>query len=258
MTEQPTFTDKFRAALVLAATLGTIAFNWLAAVGRIGGVTPDEVSAKFPTPITPAGYAFSIWSLIYVGLLVFSVYQLLPKNIARFRGVRSLFILSCALNCGWIFMWHSQQIAICLALIVLLAVCLLFINLQLRSTSPDRDYWPARAPFQIYFGWVTAASLVNLFVLLVYLELELSAESSTALSVALILIAAFLGVIVRWRFAAHLYPLAIAWALTAIAVKQSGHTLIVVACAIGVIACLIATLSFVVNLPSSSTRSPDA
>ena len=72
MTEQPTFTDKFRAALVLAATLGTIAFNWLAAVGRIGGVTPDEVSAKFPTPITPAGYAFSIWSLIYVGLLVFS------------------------------------------------------------------------------------------------------------------------------------------------------------------------------------------
>jgi hypothetical protein len=61
-------------------------------------------------------------------------------------------------------------------------------------------------------------------------------------------------VIIRLKLANYFYPLAIAWALTAIAVKQSGKTLIVAAAAVGVIACLIAALSFVMNMPSSEKR----
>ena len=64
MTDHASLNDKFRSYLVPLATLGTIAFNWLAAVGRVNGVSPDVISDKYPTPITPAGYAFSIWSLI--------------------------------------------------------------------------------------------------------------------------------------------------------------------------------------------------
>src|SRR5688572_30707091 len=149
MTDNPSGADRFRSYLVPLATLGTIAFNWLAAAGRVNGVTPSEISDKYPTPITPAGYAFSIWSLIYVGLIAFSIYQLLPKNAARFRNVRSLYILTCALNCGWIYMWHSDQIAICLVLIFLLAVCLFLINLSLRNTDGMGEYWFAKAPFGI-------------------------------------------------------------------------------------------------------------
>lgn len=254
MTDSAINTDKFRAILVLAATIGMIAFNWLAAIGRIGGVTPEQISTKYPTPVTPAAWVFTIWAVIYLGMLVFSIYQLLPANLARFRGIRSFYILSCALNCGWIFMWLSDQIAISLVLIALLAGSLLLINLNLRSSDSPADYWAAKAPFQIYFGWVTAASLVSIYVLLVHLQIEHSASASTIIAVALILLAAALGVLVRVTLSAHLYPIAIAWALTAIAVRQSGQTAIVAACAIGVVACLIATLSFVVNLPSSADR----
>jgi hypothetical protein len=70
----------------------------------------------------------------------------------------------------------------------------------------------------------------------------------------LILVAAALGVLIRIRLTNYFYPLAVAWALTAIAVKQSGQTAVVVACAMGVIACLIATLSFVMSLNSSESR----
>lgn len=251
MTEPSTGTDRFRAYLVPLATLGTIAFNWLAAMGRVNGVTPAEISDKYPTPITPAGYAFSIWSLIYVGLIAFSIYQLLPANVAKFRSVRSLFILTCALNCGWIYFWHSDQIAICLVLIFLLAVCLFLINLNLRETEGPGEYWFVKAPFSIYFGWVTAATLVNFAILLVHWNVARSAAGFMWVGIGLILFAAALGVIIRIRLVNYLYPLAIAWALTAIGVKQSGQTLIVVATAIGTIACLIATLSFVVNLPST-------
>lgn len=251
MTEQASRVDTFRAILVVAATLGVIAFNYLAATGRLNGIDTAAISAKYPTPITPAGYAFTIWSLIYTGLLAFSIWQLLPANRARFANIRSFYILSCALNCGWLYMWHSDQIAICSLLLFLLAVSLFFVNLYLKRSEGLGDYWLAKAPFSIYFGWVTAATLVNFAILLVYWRVEFSSNGWVVLSVALILLAAGLGVILRIRLSNYLYPLAIAWALAAIGVKQSGNTAVVVATAVGVIACLIACLSFVVNLPST-------
>lgn len=251
MTEPGSGTDRFRAYLVPLATLGTIAFNWLATVGRVNGVSPSDISYKYPTPVTPADYAFSIWSLIYVGMIAFSIYQLLPAKAARFRNIRSLYITTCALNCGWIYMWLSDQIAVSLVLILLLAACLLLINLNLRETNGSSEYWFAKAPFGMYFGWVTAATLVNFAVLLVHWNVSISATAWTWIGVGLILFAALLGVILRIRLVNYLYPLAIAWALAGIGVKQSGQTLIVVATAVGTIACLIATLSFVVGLPST-------
>ena len=88
MAIQPARSDRFRSYLVLAATAGTIIFNWLAAVGRVGGVTPKEISDNYPTVVTPSGYAFTIWSLIYAGLVAFSIYQLLPRNVTRYRTLR--------------------------------------------------------------------------------------------------------------------------------------------------------------------------
>lgn len=248
-------TERIRSFLVLAATIGTIAFNWLAAVGRVNGVTPEVISDMYTTAITPAGYAFAIWSLIYTGLIAFSIYQLLPANVERFKNVRSLYIMSCALNCAWIFFWHSNQIVICLAIITALCLTLFFINYQLRQPDTVAENWLAKAPFGIYFGWVTAATLVNFAVMLVYLKLQMSETSNTFLAVGLILFAAALGVYMRARYQNYFYPLAIAWALTAIGVKQSGHTLVVVATAVGTIACLIASLSVVVSLPSTDSRS---
>ncbi|MDI1240771.1 MAG: tryptophan-rich sensory protein [bacterium] len=251
MTDKASGADRLRSYLVPLATVGTIAFNWLAAIGRVNGVSPSDISDKYATPVTPAGYAFSIWSLIYLGMIAFSIYQLLPANAARFRSIRSLYILTSALNCGWIYFWHHDQIAICLALIFSLAVSLFLINLNLRKTDGMGEYWFAKAPFGIYFGWVTAATLVNFAVLLVHWDISISASVWTWIAVGLIFFAAALGVIIRVRLLNYLYPLAIAWALTAIGVKQSGQTLIVAAAAFGTIACLIATLSFVVGLPST-------
>jgi translocator protein len=249
MTETGTATDKLRAVLVLAATIGTIVFNWLAATGYVNSVTPQMISEKYPTNITPAGYAFAIWSLIYLGMVAFSIYQMLGANVARFRGIRSLYIMSCALNCAWIYFWHQDQIAICLAIILSLLAVLFFINVKLKNFDSIADSAIVKAPFGIYFGWVTAASLVNFAVLLVSLKIDLG--PSSVVGVILILFAAAMGVLIRVRLTNYFYPLAIAWALTAIAVKQSGQTWIVSAAAVGVIACLIASLSFVMNLNSS-------
>lgn len=253
MTDNSTGLDRTRGFLVIAATIGTLFFNWMAATGRVNGVTPEYISDLYPTPVTPAGYAFTIWSLIYLGSVAYSIYQMLPSAAESARKIRSFYILACALNCGWIYMWHSNQIAICLVLIVLLWVCLFLINIRLKTTKGMAEYWLIKAPFGLYFGWITAASLVNLAVLLVALPAGLSESAFNWTGVGLILFAGFLGVLISLRLKNYLYPLAIAWAATAIGVKQSTNTPIVFAAAFATIACLIATLSFVIYLPSTTT-----
>jgi hypothetical protein len=254
MANDVTGTDRIRSILVLAATIGVIVFNWLAATGRLGSDTA-AISNQYPTLITPAGWAFSIWSLIYLGLIAFSIYQMLAANLGRFRAVRSLYISSCALNCAWLYFWHREQIIICLVVIAALCATLAVICYHLRDPESLSDTWAAKAPFGLYFGWVTAATLVNFTIMLKFLKVDLPHSAETLLAAALVLLAAALAILVRWKLTNYFYPIAVAWALTAIAVKQSGQTLIVVAAAIGVIACLIASLSFVMNLNSSESRS---
>jgi hypothetical protein len=246
-------TDRIRSILVLAATVGVIIFNWLAATGRLGSDT-GAISDKYPTLVTPAGYAFSIWSLIYLGLIAFTIYQMLPANLSRFRPVRSLYIASCALNCAWLYFWHREQMALCFVVIFALWVTLGMICYKLRDPESLRDTWLAKAPFGLYFGWVTVAMFVNLAIMLKFLNVALPPSAETALAVVLVLVAAAFAVLVRLKLTNYFYPLAVAWALTAIAVEQSGHTAIVAVAAFGVIACLIASLSFVMNLRSSETR----
>lgn len=250
----PDKSQRLKQILVIIATVGLIAFNYLAAQGYIGGVTPAFVSDKYPSLITPAGYAFAIWSLIYLGLTAFSIYQILPSNAERFHNLRSAYILSCAANCAWIYFWHQEAIVVCVGIIFLLLGTLAFINVRLRNTAATGEFWLAKFPFGLYFGWVTAASILNATIALIYLKIQIADSVAVIAGAALLLTATVLGVIVRFKLNNPFYPLAIAWALTAIAVKQSGQTLIVATAAVGVIILLIAAISYVINLNSQTNE----
>lgn len=242
----------FRALMAVLATVGVIAYNWMAAQGYVNNTTPAMISDKYPTFVTPAGYAFMIWSLIYVGMIAFSIYQALPKNIERYRGIRTPYIFSCVLNCAWIYFWHHGQVLICLFIILALLASLLLINIKIRNTETNAQFWLTKAPFGLYFGWVTVASMVNFVIALKYMNVTMSDSTQIIMGSILILVAAFLAVIVRLQLANYIYPLAIAWAVTAIAVKQSVTTLIVVAAAGACIVSLFAALSFVLTEKSSA------
>ncbi len=239
--------DRMRSILVMVATIATIAYNGMAAAGYVNEVSPAVISERYPTILTPAGYAFSIWTLIYVGMVAFSIYQLLPRNLVRFRPIRSLYIGSCVLNCGWIYFWHHEQIVVCMLLILALLATLI---LMIRQFSQDTESGIAlftKIPFGIYAGWVTAATLVNFVVLLTYMGASFGIRTWSAIGVGLILLATGVAGLVRWRLTNYIFPMSIAWAATAIAVKQSGNTVIVVSAAVCVIVCLILTLSFVMD-----------
>lgn len=244
--------EKLKQFLVPLATLGVIAFNWLAAKGYVNNVTPEIISDRYPTFITPAGYAFAIWSLIYLGLIVFSVYQALPSQTAnpRFLKIRSIYILNCAANCFWIYLWHHDAVALSLSLMLVLLATLAYINKVLQSAG-GAESWLARVPFGIYFGWVTVATILNATIALVALGIDLSRSATNVAAAFLLIFAALLGVVIRLKMKSAAYALTVAWALTAIAVKQSGATVIVAGCAAGVIALLIAAIYPITQIKNS-------
>lgn len=242
MNGKPNRTEKIRQILVVLATAGVIIVNYLSGTGYINNATVGDVADKYPTLVTPAGYAFSIWGLIYLGMILFSVYQALPSQSANphFLRARTIYIASCAANCAWIYFWLHERILIATAVIFILLAALAFINLNLKGANSNAETWLVRVPFGIYFGWVTVASILNAAIALVFAGVEASNTTATVWACALIAVAAILGVLIRVKLGIGVYAVTVAWALTAIAVKQSGRTLIVTFCAFGVIALLIA------------------
>ena len=54
----------------VVATLFMLAANFLAIYLPLAGVTTEQLSDKLSTLITPAGFTFAIWSVIYILMLV--------------------------------------------------------------------------------------------------------------------------------------------------------------------------------------------
>ncbi len=185
--------------LVIVATVGVIAFNYLAATGYLGGVMPSFISDKYPTRVTPAGFAFAIWSLIYCGLLAFSIYQALPSKIERFRRWRSVYILNCAANCAWLYCWHHEMIVICVAVILVMLGTLAVINSDLKKTDSLAEFWFVKFPFGLYFGWVTAATILNSTIAMIYLNVQMFDSIAVIVGAGLLLTAVALGVIIRFK-----------------------------------------------------------
>ena len=242
--------------LVIVATLGVIVINYFAAQGYINNVTPAVISDKYPTFITPAGYAFAIWSLIYLGLIAFSIYQALPSQTEnpRFKNIRSLYIANCAANCLWIYLWHYDQILSALGVMFVILGTLALINVNLRNAETFAETWLARIPFSLYFGWITVATILNFTIALVSLGVNTNEATAILFSSILIIVAVVLGILMRFKLGIFAYPLAIAWALTAIAVKQSGKTSIVVCAAFGVIVLLVVALTTFLNLGNQNNE----
>lgn len=229
--------EKIKQFLVIAATIGVILINYLAGTGRINNTTPGEISDRYQTVLTPAGYAFSIWSLIYLGLIAFSVYQMLPSQTEnkRFLRIRTLYIANCAANCAWIYLWHYDFIAVSILAMLFILTTLILINLNLQKVGQTAEIWTTKVPFNIYFGWITVATILNASIVLVYLGVQTSALISIILSCFLIAVAVILGIIIRRNFDFPAYALAITWALIAIAVKQYAETAILIVAISGAI-----------------------
>lgn len=135
-----------------------VAVNVLANTLPLGDFNTGQISAMYPTLITPPGWTFAIWGLIYAALFVVIIRQLLDERYSRILSVGPWFILSCLANIGWIFSWHFRSMLPATVTILLLLLSLY----QIYKRTRRADLF-TKITFSIYYAWITAASLIMIF-----------------------------------------------------------------------------------------------
>ena len=218
--------DTLRQVINLLAVVATIVVNGLANALQLNGHLTGEISDLFKVYFVPAGYVFSIWGLIYVGLIAFAVYQMLPsqRENPRLRRIGYLFSLSCLANVIWLFLWHYELFICTIAIMIALLGLLIAIYLRLeigRAQVAMKEKWLVDLPFSIYLGWITVATIANASDVLDYLKW--SGWGIRPEVWAVIMLIAGLGIasvmgLTRGDIA---YQLVIVWAFAGIAVKQT-------------------------------------
>ena len=155
-------------ATVALTIVGTIVMNALANIVPFFGRGTGEVSGLYPTLVTPAGYVFAIWGLIYLGLLAYSVGQFsghlaedpLPDHLAW------PLIISSIANVVWLLLWHSLAIywSVPLMLVLLLSLITAYLIARTgRAPKPTAlERWTVRAPLGLYLGWISVATIANI------------------------------------------------------------------------------------------------
>ncbi len=216
----------------VAAFVITLLVNGLASTALLNGKSTGSISDKYDTLITPAGYVFSIWSVIYILLFVFVAFQAMPsqKDKPFQKQISALFLLSCIFNIVWIFLWQYEYITLSVPLMFALLASLIAIYLRLnvgKANVPIREKLTVHLPFSVYLGWITIASIADVAAALVSVNWDgfgISYETWAILVIAVALIIALMVTFTRRDVG---YDLVIIWALVGIAVKQSAHQNIV-------------------------------
>jgi len=235
-------------SLNILAFAVTVVVNGLASSLALNGRTTAEVSDLYFTLVTPTGYVFAIWGVIYALLFVFVVFQALPSQREKpfLTQIGVLFILSSFLNVVWLFLWHYNQIVLSVVLMFALLATLIAVYLRLgigKSSVSLKERVFVRLPFSIYLGWITVASIANVASALVAVKWDGFGLANDVWAVIVIAVALLitLGVIATRKDVA--YSLVIVWALVGIAVNQSGYQNIVLAATVSVVSIVVALVA---------------
>jgi hypothetical protein len=222
-----------QAWLTLLAILGTFAVNVWSNLSPINGQNIGEISNTLfaEVQILPASYAFAIWGVIYLGLMAFGIYQLLPsqQNHQGIRQARPLLVVACVAQAIWVvlFLYRQFWLSVLAMLAILLPLILLYLRLRIAFQPVSRaEKWLVQVPFSIYLGWISVATIVNVASALYSQNWNGGGISAEVWTVIMMLVAAIVGALITLRRQDAAYPLVIVWALIAIAVRQAGTPLI--------------------------------
>jgi benzodiazapine receptor len=229
--------DIVRQTAVVLSTIAVIVVNGLANALPLNGQGTGEISDRFQVYFVPAGYVFAIWGLIYLGLIAYSLYQALPgqRGNARLQRTGWLYVLSCAANIAWLFLWHYEVFALTIVAMVGLLLALIAIYLILgveRAQVSRAETWLVRVPFSIYLGWITVATIANATSLLDFLKWGGWGIAPEWWAVVMLVAATAIASLVSLTRRDVAYVLVIVWALVGIAVKQSATPLVSITAAL--------------------------
>lgn len=225
-------------ALILA--LATLAFAVAPLITPpFTGYEPGQFPVEIARPaVQPAGYAFAIWSLIYLWLILHAGFGLWQRaSDPAWARVRAPLTLAVVLGTVWLAIAKANPpLATAVIWVMALAALAAFL---LAPTGRDR--WLLSAPTAIFAGWLTAAAAVSTGVVIA----GHGVLSNTASALAMLGLVLVLALVVQFRKAAMpVYGLTVVWALVGVVVANRADNLPVAGAAAGGAVIMLAALAW--------------
>ena len=219
---------KFHNFFALISYLFMLAANALALFLPLKSKTTAEISDSRPNLFAPAGQSFYIWALIYFLLLLYTLYQLgvlrgknEADNSRLLAKVNTFFAISSLANATWLFFWHYEKFIYSLIPMLVILLCLIVLGLILRKGAATRkEKLLVRAPFSIYFGWITIAAIANVTTALVDIQWNALGLLPVFWAVVIILFGTLIAGLTTLFNRDALYGLAAVWAYLGILYKH--------------------------------------
>lgn len=205
-----------KAWINLMAFLISLGVNALGALGQFNGMSQKAISDKYHTLITPAPITFSIWSIIYLLLLITLIVMIIKAKDKAYKKMidilSPIFLISCFFNMLWIVSFSYEKIGISTLLIFGLLFSLTTINKKLLQHKREIPYRLASITFGLYAGWVTIATVVNIASYLVSISwnglgIDPIIWAPMTLIISLVIVTA-----IKMNLKNALYSLPVAWA----------------------------------------------
>jgi hypothetical protein len=233
----------------LIAIVANVVFNVVSSWSHSLNVA--DTSARFPSLFTPASYTFAIWAIIYGATVAYGVLAITPAQLeVRLHDrVAPWLLLTNVLAMLWVGLFTSEQMGPSV-LVILAMLTSSFLAYSLASDHVRSEglsqWW--RAPFALWLGWLTVATLANLSSAFVAAGGMDSAFASPIWACAMLIVAAAAALGVNMVYGDAVVPLVVSWAATGIAVARwEDSTLVAVVAALVAVKTLLwagATLLF--------------
>jgi hypothetical protein len=249
--------------IAVISALGFTLVAVLVGVGGLGGTAVEDSQggqlSEQGSYLAPAGPAFSIWSVIYAGLLAYAVWQALPSQraSARQRAIGWWIAITIVLNGLWLVAAQFLTIEWTVIVIVLLliALCITF-RISVLTRTPRAGFVDALlidGVTGLHLGWVTLATVANTAAWLTGIVPESWGDAASAWGLAVLAVVAVIGVAIAWVSGWRIAPgLALAWGLSWLAVgRLSGEPANE---AIGIAAIVVAAIVLLVPLAVAGLR----
>src|SRR5690606_28384811 len=220
-----------RILLMTIAFLAVIVTNALVNILPLNGQTTGEISNRILVLFTPAGYVFSIWSIIYLLLAIWIIafWVNLRKGQIPSSKIALFFILSCIFNISWLMLWHYEFFIWSIA--AMLGYLVALIALYLQFSHSERKLTD-RPPHSVNMGWISVATIANISFVLTYHNWSGWGLSDQLWTVIMLTVATALALHIRFHHFDIPFALVFIWAFIGIAVKHGTGEMLVTTAAL--------------------------
>ncbi len=204
--------------------------NFLAAYLPLNGKSTGDLSDQYPNLFVPAGLTFSIWGVIYIALIGFTIFYIIkaikePEFVNKTLNILIAFFVTCLLNILWIFAWHYMKIIFSMIIMLLFLITLIYIFQSQRKLLKNEKLSPIfTIPIGIYLGWISVATIANFTALLVHFNWNGFGISQQIWTIIMIIIGGAISILMLFKNNSIAYSLVTIWAFIGIIIKRISST----------------------------------